>query len=103
MTENLGITRRLSEMKKVEYMRSVYLLKPTNSTTVEDMLKPDFWRSVSRQLRAGDRIEAVPDDQHYFAEFFILAVSNNGAKVTLMRKIDFIKDSSDKVDGEANN
>lgn len=73
--------------------RNIWQVKPEIAVTVEDLLNPDYWAHVARRMRAGDRVEAVPDDRHYFAEFFVLAASSNWAKLVLIREVTIIKDN----------
>ena len=84
------------------YARTIWCVKPEISVTVKDMLSPDYWAHVARSMRAGDRVEAIPDDRHYFAEFFVLAASTNWAKLILLREIPLIKDNEEvQTDGFA--
>jgi hypothetical protein len=93
MSENQ--VRKPSILEQAEYSRNVWFVKPETTVTIEDMLKPDFWAHISRNMKSGDRIEVLPEDKHYFAEFFIMAASTNWAKVILMRKVDLVKDNED--------
>lgn len=85
--------KRPTNIEESSYARIVWQVKPENAATVEDLLKPDYWAHVANRFRAGHRIEAIPDDRHYFAEFIVLGASTNWAKLVLLRKIVLIKDN----------
>lgn len=101
MTEKKEKTvKRPTTIDEAAYARTVWIVKPEATATVEDLLEPGYWAHVARQIRAGDRVEAVPDDRSYYAEFFVLAASSNWAKLVLLREETLIKDSGKSVDGE---
>ena len=85
--------KRPTNVEEAVAARNIWQVKPEIAAKVEDLLNPDYWAHVARRFRAGDRIEAVPDDRHYFAEFFVLAASSNWAKVILLRHEVLIKDN----------
>lgn len=70
-------------VKQAEFTRTIWQITP--SVEVEELLNPDYWVHVSKNFKAGDRIEAIPEDRHYFAELFVLAASKNFIKVILLR------------------
>jgi len=77
--------------------RNIWQVKPEIAVKPTDLLDPDYWAHVARRMRAGDRVEAVPEDRHYFAEFFVLAASTNWAKLVLIREVTLIKDNEKTV------
>ncbi len=89
--------KRPTNLEESTYARTIWQVKPEINVTVKDLLNPDYWAHVARHLRAGDRIEAIPDDRHYFAEFFVLAASTNWAKLVLLREKTIIKDNDRTV------
>jgi len=89
--------KKPTNIEESTYARTIWQVKPEIMVTVKDMLEPDFWAHVAKQLRAGDRIEAIPSDRHYFAEFFVLAASTNWAKLVLLREVTIIKNNDKTV------
>jgi len=85
--------KRPTNIEESSYARTVWQVKPEIAATVDDLLDQNYWAHVAHRMRAGHRIEAIPADRHYFAEFFVLAASTNWAKVILLRKVDLIKDN----------
>jgi len=91
--------RKPTNIEEAVAARNIWQVKPEIAVTVKDLLKPDYWAHVARRMRAGDRVEAVPDDRHYFAEFFVLAASSNWAKLVLLREVTIIEDN-EKIETE---
>ena len=89
--------KRPTNIEEAVAARNVWQVKPEIAVTVKDLLDPNYWAHVARRMRAGDRVEAVPDDRHYFAEFFVLAASSNWVKLVLMREVTLIKDNEKTV------
>jgi hypothetical protein len=94
MAREIKPAKKPTNIEESTYARTVWQVKPEIKATIQDLLNPDYWAHVAKQLKAGDRIEAVPDDRHYFAEFFVLAASSNWAKLVLLREITLIKDNN---------
>jgi hypothetical protein len=92
-TKQAKAVRKPTNIEEAVAARNIWQVKPEISVTIEDLLKPDYWAHVARRMRAGDRVEAIPDDRHYFAEFFVLAASSNWAKMVLLREVTIIKDN----------
>jgi hypothetical protein len=83
-----------------EYSRTVWQVKPAIELEIEDLLKPDYWAHVAIKMKPGDRIEAIPEDKHYFAEFFVMACASNWAKVKLLRIVTLIEENdATEIDG----
>lgn len=85
--------KRPTTIEESSYARTIWQVKPENAVTIEDLLDANYWAHVANRMRAGHRIEAIPEDRHYFAEFFVLAASTNWAKLILLREVTLIKDN----------
>jgi len=96
VTEKKAV-KRPTNIEESTYARTVWQVKPEIAATVKDLLDPDYWAHVARRFRAGDRVEAIPDDRHYYAEFFVLAASTNWAKLILLREVTLIEDNEKTV------
>jgi hypothetical protein len=71
-------------LRAAESKRVVYRIDLAADVKVEDLLLPDFWVHVSRQMRVDDRIEVMACERKWFAELTVLEVSkagNGGARV----------------------
>jgi hypothetical protein len=91
--ESRKAVRRPTTIDESSYARTIWQLKPAPDVEVEDLLDSNYWAHIAKKMRAGDRIEAIPDDRHYFAELFVLGASSNWAKVILLRKHVLIEDN----------
>ena len=73
----------MERMKSTEYVRNIWQITPEVGTEPEDLLSPDYWSHVAHQLRQRDRIEAWAEDLSWYAEYLVLDVGRNYAKVHL--------------------
>ena len=72
-------------IEQAEFVRNVLHATPEAGTSHEEMLKPEYWTHVAKQLKPGTIIQAVPEDGLWFAEFYVVAASRTWAKVSLLR------------------
>lgn len=78
-----------SNFKQAEFHRNVWSVTPEQGTTPEELAKSEAWVHVSKNLKAGDRIEAVAVDGSWFAEFFVRSVEGVNVKVFPLRVVHF--------------
>ena len=57
-----------------EAARNVWIFRPSEDITKEDMLRPPFWTHVATQRRVNDRIEVLSQDASWYAELIVRAV-----------------------------
>lgn len=76
---------RSGQIKQAEFARVVHYATPDAGTTVEQMMKPEFWANVAEKIKTGDRIEVVPVDGSYFVEFIVRLSSRNSVVVFPLR------------------
>lgn len=72
-----------SRIQSQEFARNVWLIHPEVGTEAEELLAPDYWANIAHQLRQKDRIEAWSEDLKWYAEYLVLDVGRNWAKVHL--------------------
>lgn len=87
-----------ANLRQAEYIRTVYHVKVEPNVTVDDIVKPIFWTHCAGSLRIGDRVEIMPQDSSWFAEFMVMSVGNNWARVAMLR---FTKFDSEAPSGAA--
>jgi hypothetical protein len=77
-----------SRFKDAEFSHRTHRAQPEHTDKFEDTLKADYWKHVARNMRPGDKIEAVWEDNSLYAEYLVLVVMEGGvgAKVALLRK-----------------
>lgn len=84
-----------SRLKLSEYVRSVYHATPEAGTPLRELLKPEYWAHVSKQLKVGDRIEVDAEERTWFAELYVRGVTPTSVTVFVMRHIEFTKPESE--------
>ncbi len=83
MSKNLLQNR----IRLAEYARSVWCVTPEPSVSFEEILKPEYWTHVSKQLLPGARIEVLPDDNSWFAELIVRSSNDNSVQVAVLRHV----------------
>jgi hypothetical protein len=69
------------------FRRNVWRAYPEEGTPYETVLSEAYWAHRARNFRAGDKIEILPDEMHYYAELLVIASGATWARVTeLFRK-----------------
>ncbi len=94
----MAIHKLPTQLNQAEYERTIWSITPPSETKIEDILKQEYWTHVSRYFKAGDRIEVIPEDRHYFLELFVLGASKKWAKVVAIRKVEIFDNKSKKAD-----
>lgn len=61
------------DLKPADYARNRFLARPPEGTTIEDILKPEFWAHVARQFTpgGGDIVEVHPAGGAFYAELIV--------------------------------
>ena len=77
------------QLQQAEFVRTVWAVKPEPGVTLDQMLQPESWTHVAKVLKKGDRIEITAADDTWFAELYVLSVSENDARVALLTKTAF--------------
>lgn len=80
-------------IKQAEFARNVFAISPEPNVKLADMLQPAFWSHVAAKLHPTDRIEVIPEDGTYFAEFYVVSCGRNWAKVSLLRMHELVEDT----------
>lgn len=73
-----------NRMNLTQYMRQDWSANAEEGTTVEDILKPEYWFHKASELRPYDRIEVRDEKGHWIAELLVLNVDRSWAKVHLL-------------------
>jgi hypothetical protein len=74
---------KMGLLQQAEEVRKVYCVSPESGTTLEDVMKPEYWRAVTNILRPGTIIEVSAEDGTYFADLIVYDVGLAWAKVKL--------------------
>ncbi len=72
-------------IKGAEFARVVYAITPAAGTEVEHLFKPEYWAHVANKLQPHSRIEAISEENTWFAELLVISSGPSWAKVRLLR------------------
>jgi hypothetical protein len=81
----------LKRFKQAEFHRRYFHITPTETETIEDTLKAEYWANVAEQIDISDRIEALWEDSSKFAEYVVLDKGAAWLRVALINKANLTK------------
>ena len=67
-----------------EQLRKIYTYILPGGTNFEDVLTPEFWLPVLRELKPWSRIEVVEEEGKFWAELLVRRVDHRGATVHVL-------------------
>lgn len=73
-----------SNITLAEFKREHYLCTAFEGTRPEDLLKTEYWATVSNQLRPRARLEAWAHDGTWMAEFVVLESGRSWARLQML-------------------
>lgn len=86
------------QLLEAEFARTVWTVKPEPGVTLEQLLQPESWAHVSKQLKPGSRVEVYPADGEWYAELYVRSAGDNEAKLVVLQHYAF--SAAKSVDGE---
>ena len=105
MTQEQKAPRKLlsGKLKRAEFERTVYRIKPEDGTEFEDIMKPEYWAHVGRVLRPFDIIEVLFENGTHYVELVVVDCGDLWAKVAVKTDLNLAteKKSADEVREEA--
>lgn len=72
-----------------EYKRNTWCVYPENGVTFEEVMNPDFWSHVAKQMKPGDRVEVWAEDGTWWAELLVRDTRALAVLMGVISKIDF--------------
>jgi hypothetical protein len=75
-------------LSAAEYIRREWRITVDPATTLDDMMNPGYWAHVAAQLRTGDEITAVAEDNSFYAKFFVRFARRLEASVSLIQHVE---------------
>jgi hypothetical protein len=87
-------------LKSAEYARQLHHIVTDVGVFLEDILQPEYWAHVAKQLHVNDRIEVVAVDGAWYAELLVQSCSNIHAKCAVLAHKEFHKPAV-KTDAKA--
>lgn len=72
-----------NKFKRADFSRNIFAITPPPGVTIEDMKQREYWTNVAGNLVQFSRIEVLPRDGSFYAEFIVTAAGKNWANVVL--------------------
>lgn len=76
-------------MKEASYAFNKWSVTLDETTTFDQVFKPEFWSHVARHFKIGDTIEVRADKNDMFALLYVRSCSNTHASVSEVFRSDF--------------
>jgi len=73
-----------NRFKQAEYVRQAWHISPRPEDAPEAMLDPKYWVHVSKNMKPGDRIEAIAESREWLVDAVVLDAGSWGAKVAFI-------------------
>ena len=90
-----------NSIEEAAQKRNIWQITPEPGVTVDDILKKEYWAHTSGCLTPGDRIEAIPQDRSYYAEFIVLGKDKHWATVKLLGPVIQIFENQEEAEAVA--
>ncbi|MBL4854656.1 MAG: hypothetical protein JKY25_10520 [Robiginitomaculum sp.] len=68
-------------------------------TTIEDVLKPEFWTYCAKNFVEGDEIKIIPDDFSFYLNVIVTTVGKNYAHVKVLQRVNLAEEKERTFDG----
>ena len=91
MTNALSPRLSPAQLKVADFERRSYRCVVPSAVTPKDILAPEYWTHVSRQLKKYDHIEVIWEDGTYRAELFVTDAADLYTKVAIINAQDLSK------------
>lgn len=77
-----------TKLQQAEHEVVCYYHYPDTGTTLEDVLQPEYWSHVARNLRTGHRVEIFAADGSYWAMLIVRAAGTRDAVVQTLQHVE---------------
>lgn len=85
--------------KLADYERNLWVATPEAGTTLEDVLKNDYFAHVAGNFKPFDKVEVRAEDESYYAELLVRSAGKNWAVCNVLMHVD-LAPKSDAVPDE---
>lgn len=92
-----------TNIQQAEFVRGTYAHESAAGVSKDELIKPDYWAHVARQVPAGSIIQVVPEDQAFFAEYYVVAATSNSLTLKQIRyiKLEAVADESEVAEEDS--
>lgn len=80
------VTMKANSVKFAEHVRNQYHGTPSAGHSEADIESREYWKHHSRNLRSGDHIELLWEDNSKWAKVIVVSADNFGASVCFLHK-----------------
>ena len=88
-----------SQFSLTEFQRQSITIVAKPEQSIEDVMEPGAWATVSPKVRPWDRIDVIAEDGSYVAELFVVQVSKLWVRTALVNFTDLSKENRSEDDG----
>ena len=74
-------------IRPAEFERIVWRVTPEADVSLKELLTPEYWAHVAKQLKPGAIVEVLPDSKSWFAELLVRSANDNSAEMFVLRHI----------------
>lgn len=71
-------------LRGADFERLIYVANPGEGVTIDDLLRPECWASVTTMLRPWCHVEVRAEDGSYYAELLCTGVDRAWAKMDVL-------------------
>ncbi len=77
--------------KLADYERNIWVVTPEAGTSLDEVMKPDFWAHCAHQMKPFDEVEVRAEDESYYAKLLVRSAGKNWAVASILAQIDLDK------------
>jgi len=88
------------KLNAAEFSTVVWYWTAPVGQSPEDLLAPEYWQHVARQLRPGHEIRVVAEDRTFWSHLFVREVGKMQAKVSVISSVQFDPVESEDDDAD---
>lgn len=74
--------------KLADYERNLWVVTPEAGTSLDEVLKPEYWAHCADKMRAFDKVEVRAEDESYYAELLVRSAGKNWAVCSVLAQVD---------------
>jgi hypothetical protein len=88
-----------SQFSLTEFQRQSLTIIAKPDQTIEDIMVPGAWATISPKVRPWDAVFVIAEDGSYVAELFVVQVSKLWVRTALIKFTDLSKEDRSEDDG----
>jgi hypothetical protein len=89
-----------SQFSLTEFQRQSITIIAKPDQSIDDVMEPGAWATVSPKVRPWDRVDVIAEDGSYIAELFVVQVSKLWVRTALVNFTDLSKEDRSADNGK---